>query len=127
MSGLPAELHARTVELVQNQDLDAYIEAQLGRKWCLQQNGFIGQDTLSTFDVAHDEEATELVQRWLDSPQTASPGRFPDGPDSVGEPESYREGLTMNETVEIDTETILCELCNRGLLPQGSITVSVSW
>lgn len=106
-------LKKRNIELVWYQDLDKFIELHLGRPWNLQQNGMFGQDTIHPFEVYPDPEATGVVQEWLDSPPAQCPGRL------------NQPGFA--EDVEIGTGTILCELCNRGLLPEGNLNVHVWW
>lgn len=122
---LPAELNPKTVVTVWDSDLDKYIEAKLGRAWSLQQNGEYSQDTVTQFEVFPDPEATAKVQAWLDSPVVPCPGRV-DGMDwktGIFTPE--QPGFA--ESVYIGTSDILNELCNRGLLPEGDLTVNVWW
>jgi hypothetical protein len=113
MAELPAELQARTVELIDMRNLDAYIEKHLGRAWSLQQNDYLGNETLTSYEVWPDPEATAVVEAWLASPPVGGVGRV----DQPG----------YGESVKIYTCEILNELCNRGLLPEGDLTVHVWW
>lgn len=88
-------------------DLDAYIELLLLRPWSTQQDLMAGQDTLHTFDVFPDPDATAKVAEWLASPV---PPYNTWGRDEI-----------------ISTEELLSELCNRGLLDEGKIHVHVWW
>lgn len=122
---LPEELKAKTVQIIWDHDLDAYIEAKLGRKWSLQQNGEDGQETLTYFEVFPDPEATAKVQAWLDSPEVPCPGRVNGMNWETGIFTPEQPGFA--EWVYISTTDILNELCNRGLLPEGDYTVHVWW
>lgn len=115
MVELPAELNPKTVTTVWSHDLDQYIEKHFGRPWSLGQNDpeGAGQDTLTAFEVYPDPESTMPVQAWLDSPPAKIPGRL------------NQEGVA--ESVDIYTADILNELCNRGLLPEGDLTVHIWW
>ncbi len=111
---LPDDLPYKTIDLIWSHDLDSYIEKHLGRPWSLGQNGDgYGQETITTFEVYRDSAATIEVEEWLSSPPANCPGR-------VNQP-------GFAESVEIYTETILNELCNRGLLPEGGINVHSWW
>lgn len=109
----PEGLAVRTVQLIDDQSLDQYIERMLGRPWRLQQNGMDGQDTLTYFEVFPDPEATARVAKWLTSPPARISGRVGQG--------------AVGESVNISTADILNELCNRRLLPEGDMTVHVRW
>lgn len=100
-------LKSKQVNLVWNDDLDKYIEQHLGRKWCLQQDLMADQDTLHVFEVGTDPDATAKVEEWLASPMPKYT--------------LYGHGEV------IDTDTILSELCNRGLLPEGDLHVHIWW
>lgn len=113
MADNPPELQVKMVGIVKDRDLDAFIEQCLGRPWCLQQNGFFPNESLQYLEVGPNPEATAKVEEWLASPPAQCPGR-------VNQP-------GFAEDVEIYTETILSELCNRGLLPEGDLTVHVWW
>lgn len=106
-------VHSKTVELIWDSDLDDYIEEQLGRPWSLQQNAMFGQAEIHPFEVFPDPEVTAKVEEWLASPPAGAPGRL------------HQPGYA--ESVDIYTCEILNELCNRGLFPQGDITVHVWW
>lgn len=111
---LPEDLPYKTINLVWDSDLDNFIEKHLGRKWSLQQNGdMYGQDTITSFEVFPDPDATTQVEEWLSSPPAGCPGRL------------NQPGFA--ESVDIYTETILNELCNRGLLPEGDLDVHIWW
>lgn len=96
------------ISLIWNSDLDKYIEHHLGRPWKLQQeNGCYGQETLRVLEVFPDPDATAKVEEWLASPVPAY-------------------GIWTREE-EMDTETLLSELCNRGLLAEGDLYVHIWW
>lgn len=106
-------LPTHTWEIVTMQDLDAFIEQHLGRPWRLQQQSFLGQDTVHWVEAYKNPEATAKVAAWLASPPAKAPGRL----DQPG----------FGEDIEILTEDLLAELCNRDLLPEGDIRIYVSW
>lgn len=111
---VPEGLTLRTIEYVTMQDLDAYIEKHLGRPWRLQQNGdMFSNGTMAYYEIYPDPEATAKVQAWLDSPLVQGVGR------------THQPGF--GESVEIYTNDILNELCNRGLFPEGDLTVEIEW
>lgn len=96
------------ISLIWDHDLDAFIGHHLGRPWSLQQEGdMYGQNTLRTFEVFPDPEATAQVEQWLASPVP-------------------KYNLWTRDE-EISTETLLSELCNRGLLPEGRLYVHIWW
>lgn len=103
----------KTVNLVDMQTVDAFIETHLGRPWSLGQNGFFGQEELVQFEVWPDPDATAVVEEWLASPPARCPGRL------------NQPGYA--ESVNICTDEILDELCNRGLLPEENLWVYVWW
>lgn len=103
----------KEAQLVWMKDLDNYIEQCLGRPWSLGQNGVYGQEELASFEVWPNPEATAIVEEWLSSPAAKCPGRL--------------EQPGYGEDVDIITEDILQELCNRGLFPEGDVTVHVWW
>lgn len=113
MPALPSDLKAKQWEVVWDHDLNAFIEQHLGRPWSLQQNGEYGQETIHHFEVFPRPEVSTVVEAWLASPPAGCPGRL------------NQPGYA--ESVEIGTDQILCELCNRGLLPEGDLTVHVWW
>lgn len=100
-------LKSKTVDLVFVSDLDSYIEKHLGRPWRTQQDRLDGQDTLRVLEVAPDSGATAKVEEWLASP--------------VPEYSLWSRDEVLN------TEDLLSELCNRGLLPEGSLYVHIWW
>lgn len=107
-------LSYKTVQLIWSHDLNNYIEEKLSRPWSLGQNDSdCGQDSLLFFEVWPDPEATAIVQAWLDSPPAQCPGR-------LNQP-------GFGESVDIYTEDILKELCNRELLYEGDLNVHVWW
>lgn len=118
----PAALKSRIEEIVDHSNLDKFIEETFGREWSLGQNDQSPNDSISYFEVYKDPEATAKVQEWLDSPPASIPGRL-NQPGECG----WKPGHTIAETVDIGTWTILCEMCNRGILPEGDMTVYVSW
>lgn len=103
----------KEVQLIWDSDLDDYIEAQLGRPWSLQQNGMYGQEQIVSYEVFPNPEVTAVVEEWLASPPAGAPGRL------------NQPGFA--ESVDISTDEILQELCNRDLFPEGDITVHVWW
>lgn len=111
MNELP--VHYSEVKLIWSSILDVYIEHNLGRPWSLGQNGEYGQEELATFEVYPNPEATAVVEAWLASEPAKCPGR-------LGQPD-------YGESVNIVTEEILQELCNRDLFPEGDIMVHVWW
>jgi hypothetical protein len=110
---LPPGLPYKHVELVWSHDLDAYIEQHLGRPWSLQQNGMFGQETLVSYEVWPNPEVRTVVEAWLGSAPAKFPGRL------------NQPGFA--EDVEISTDELLQELCNRDLLPEGDLIVHVWW
>lgn len=127
---LPAELKPQIWEVVWSHDLDDYIETHLGRPWSLQQNGEHGQDTVQVYEVGPyadflPEEAQAKkarVEAWLASPQVAFAGRL----GQKGTASWMPDNRPLAE-VEVYTDDILCELCERGLLPPGNLRVQVWW
>lgn len=100
-------LKSMKIDLVYVGDLDSYIEKHLGRPWRTQQENLDAQNTIRHFEVYPDEESTAKVEEWLVSPVPP-------------------HQLWSRDEV-IDTETLLSELCNRGLLPRGYLYVHIWW
>lgn len=125
---LPADLNAKTIELVPMQAMDDYIEKHLGRPWKLQQNEMLSNDTLRYYFVKPNYRITPVVQAWLDSPPCVLPGRMNQGdPVTPGMWPGAPANATVGETAQIDTSQILDELCNRELLTEGVLYVHVWW
>lgn len=110
---LPEGLPSRTLEVVWDHDLNAYIETHLGRPWSIQQNGFLGQETFHTYEVWPNPGDTAVVEQWLASPPAQCPGR-------LNQP-------GFGELVDIVNDNLFNELCNRGLLPEGDLFIHVWW
>lgn len=120
----PESLHSETWEIVRDSVLDAFIESTFGRPWTLQQNGeYLSNDSITYFEVYPDPDATAKVEEWLASRPASFPGRI----DQKGDCTWNDSGNSLGEDVDIYTHDILSELCNRGLLPEGDMTVYVSW
>lgn len=99
----------KTVKLVWSSDLSDFISASLGRKFNVLDDGEYSQDQLVQFSPESDPDATELVARWLSSPEPEHSWQVsPDRP---------------------FTQRALNELVNRGILPDGEddIYVHVWW
>jgi hypothetical protein len=117
----PDSLRSEEWEIVRRQAIDDLIEATFGRPWSMGQNDSFHNDSVTWFEVGPDPEATAKVQEWLASQPSSIPGR-------LNQPgNSYRTGMSIAETVEIYTDTLLSELCNKGILPEGDMQVYVSW
>lgn len=113
MAHWPESLKPETWEVVNDSSVDALIESVFGRKWSVQQNEYFSNGETVGYDVYPDPAATALVDEWVASPKVKGYGRV----DHPG----------YGESVEIGTTTILSELCNRGILPEGDMRIYVSW
>lgn len=104
----------KTVNLVSDSDLDTYIEKHLGKPWSCQQNDFCSNDSLITFDVGgwvYDEEEKAKVAAWINTPT----------------PTDKYHGVGRFNDEGVSTDSLLSELLERGLLPEGELHVHVSW
>lgn len=107
MSDFPDGIKAKQVPLTWYADLGDFISQQLGRNFNVLDDGEYSQDGLATFWIEKDPDATEKVQKWLDSPQPANSwDHQPDRP---------------------DTNTVLSELANRGIVPEKKLYVHIWW
>lgn len=102
----------KTLDIVDADDLDAYILSCTGKEWCTQQNDFYSNDSLISFDVGgniFDEESKTDVAAWLK--------KVPEEHHSAG----------RYEDEQMTTGLILDYLHSLGYLPEGELYVHVWW
>lgn len=101
------ELRTKQIDLVWSGDLSDFITEKFGRRFNVLDDGEYSQNELVVFDVGKDDEATERVQRWLDSPEPEKSWVF--------------------EADRPLTSDVLNELANRGELPEKELHVNIWW
>ncbi len=88
--------------VVNYQDLEEFIEANLGRSFEVQQYLQAGQDTVHHFMVKKTDEPEPWVEKWIND-------------------------LPLDDDEWLDLEGVLAELANRNLLEEGPLTIYIWW